>query len=39
MAQIDSHQLIYTVAGLLLAVVLVSAFRTPVIRRNGVPLR
>lgn len=39
MAQLDGHQLLYAVAGLLLALVLGSAFRTPVIRRNGVPLR
>ncbi|CAK7221876.1 hypothetical protein SCUCBS95973_004648 [Sporothrix curviconia] len=39
MALFDGHQVVYTVAGLLLALVLISAFRTPVIRRNGVPLR
>lgn len=39
MAQLDTHQLIYTLAGVLLAGVLALAFRTPVIRRNGVPLR
>ncbi|CAK7240125.1 MAG: hypothetical protein STHCBS139747_001562 [Sporothrix thermara] len=36
---LEAHQAIYAVAGLLLALVLFSAFRTPVIRRNGVPLR
>ncbi|CAK7197581.1 hypothetical protein SEUCBS139899_000229 [Sporothrix eucalyptigena] len=39
MAQLDGHQMIYAAAGLLLALVLISAFRTPVIRRNGIPLR
>ncbi len=39
MALLDGHQALYTVAGLLLALVLVSAFRTPVIRRHGEPLR
>ncbi|CAK7225885.1 hypothetical protein SBRCBS47491_006040 [Sporothrix bragantina] len=39
MALLDSHQVLYAVAGLLLALVLFSAFGTPVICRNGVPLR
>ncbi|CAK7269045.1 hypothetical protein SEPCBS119000_003368 [Sporothrix epigloea] len=39
MASFEGRQAIYTVVGLLIGLVLVSAFRTPVIRRNGVPLR
>lgn len=35
----DGHQLLYTAAAVLLAALLFSALRTPVIRRNGVPLR
>ncbi|CAK7266093.1 hypothetical protein SEPCBS57363_001921 [Sporothrix epigloea] len=38
-ASLDSRQAIYTVGGLLLALFFISAFRTPIIRRNGVPLR
>ena len=35
----DGHQLLYTAAAVLLAVVLFTTLRTPVIYRNGVPLR
>ncbi|KAL1899821.1 hypothetical protein Sste5346_002687 [Sporothrix stenoceras] len=34
----DIHRLIYTVAGVLLVILLRSVFRRPVIRRHGVPL-
>ncbi|EPE04978.1 cytochrome p450 [Ophiostoma piceae UAMH 11346] len=36
---VDGHQLLYTAAAVLLAVLLFTTLRTPVIRRNGMPLR